>query len=77
MLSDRIGYQCADGVQLAVERCSAEGPEANCQVIRVDLLPTNSREISFIETRAVLTKRVASCTQRRLVIEEGLLKVAP
>ena len=77
MLSERIGYQCADGVQLAVERCFAEGPEADCQVIRVDLLPTNSREISFIETRAALTKRVASCTQRSLVIEKGLLKLVP
>lgn len=77
MIRDRIGYQCAEGVQLAVERCFDESPEADCQVIRVDQPPRNGLEVTFIDTRGALTKRVASCMQRSLVLEKGLLKLVP
>ena len=76
-MKDRIGYQCADGQQLAVESCFSDANDADCSVVRVDLPPRNGFEVRFIENRGVLIKRVASCTERSLVIRDGALALVP
>ena len=75
MISDRIGYHCPDGQQLAVDRCFNDAPDADCQVIRVDQPLRNGLEVTFIDTRGALTKRVAGCTQHALVVENRVLKL--
>jgi hypothetical protein len=76
-IKDRVGYQCPDGQQLAVQSCFSEAPEADCLVVRVDQPPRNGLEVTFIDTRAALIKRVAGCTQRGLALKEGVLVLAP
>jgi hypothetical protein len=72
MMKDRVGYQCPDGQQLAIQSC-----DRSCLVVRVDLPPRNGFEVTFIEEPDVLLKRVASCTQRGLALKGGVLVLTP
>jgi hypothetical protein len=77
MIRDRIGYQCPDGQQLAVQSCGSEANDADCLVTRVDQPLRNGLEVTFIDTRAALLKRVASCTQRGLAVKDRVLVLTP
>lgn len=77
MIKDRIGYQCSDGQQLAVQSCGSEATDADCLVVRVDQPPRNGFEVTFIDTRAALLKRVASCKQHGLALKDGVLVLTP
>ena len=77
MIRDRIGYQCPDGQQLAVQSCGSEANDADCLVVRVDQPLRNGLEVTFIDTRAALLKRVASCTQRGLAVKDRVLVLTP
>ena len=77
LIRDRIGYQCPDGQQLAVQSCGSEANDADCLVIRVDQPLRDGLEVTFIDTRAALLKRVASCTQRGLAVKDRVLVLTP
>ena len=77
LMKDRIGYQCPDGQQLAVQSCGSEANDADCLVTRVDQPLRNGLEVTFIDTRAALLKRVASCTQRGLAVKDRVLVLVP
>jgi len=72
MMKDNVGYQCPDGQQLAIESC-----DRACLVVRVDQPPKNGFEVTFIDEPDALLKRVASCTQRRIVVRNGVLALVP
>ena len=75
----RIGYDCPDGVDVAVDSCSSEPDDAKatCVVVRVDQPPRNGVEVTFTETYAALVKRIASCKRRPLIVLDGKLDFAP
>ena len=75
----RIGYDCPDGVDVAVDSCSQEADDAKatCVVVRVDLPPKNGVEVTFTETYAAFVKRIASCQRRPLTVLDGKLDFAP
>ena len=75
----RMGYDCPDGVDVAVDSCSSEPDDAKatCVVVRVDQPPKNGVEVTFTETYAALVKRIASCKRRPLIVLDGKLDFAP
>lgn len=73
----RRGYDCPNGEHVAVDSCTGETASASCVVVRVGLAPRNGALVTFTETYAVLTNRVASCKQRPLRVVDGTLGFAP
>ena len=75
----RMGYDCPDGVDVAVDSCSQEADDAKatCVVVRVDQPPKNGVEVTFTESYAALVKRIASCKRRPLIVLDGKLEFAP
>ena len=71
MMRQDAGYECADGVKLGIRSCGNDTDDADCLVVRVDLPPRNGSDVTFVEKRGVLVKRVTtSCTQRRLILDK-------
>ena len=78
MLTDQTGYQCANGVQLAVVSCFDFTDQADCAVVRVDLPPVNGFPIQSMEKRGVIARQVASCTARRVTVNnQGMIVFVP
>jgi hypothetical protein len=67
----RMGYDCPDGADVAVDSCTGEADDATCVVVRVDQPPKNGVAVTFTETRASLVKRIASCKMRPLMVLDG------
>ena len=73
----RMGYDCPDGVDVALESCTSDADDAKCLIVRVDQPPKDGVEVTFSETRAALVKRIASCKMRPLMVLDGKLDFAP
>ncbi len=73
----RMGYDCPNGEHVAVDSCTADRPNAPCVYVRVGQPPRNGALVTFTETQAALTKRIASCKLRPLRVVNGTLGFAP
>ena len=73
----RRGYDCTDGPDVVVDRCTSEAPDGKCSIIRVDAPLVNGAPVTFTETVAAFSKRVAACRQRPLMFLDGKLQFAP
>jgi hypothetical protein len=74
----RRGYDCPDGQpDVVIDSCSGEAPDATCVIVRIDQPLKNGVPVTFTETVAAFTKRIASCKQRPLMFLEGRLEFAP
>ena len=72
-----MGYDCPDGVDVAVDSCAGDADDAMCVLARVNHPLKDGAAVTFTETYGAVVRRIANCKMRPLMVLRGELEFAP